>query len=106
MSDCHIEAITKTFDPEALDSAWVAYLAVQGIGCPRCVIRVSNSLLSLEGVLICIFEECTAAVAYDPKLVTPHDLLEAVAVAGNDGHHHYQATVWFNSPLSNALGSY
>jgi hypothetical protein len=32
-----------------------------------------------------------AAVAFEPHRVQISDLLEAVAAAGNDGRHHYQA---------------
>ena len=93
--DCHVEPIEKPLDHEALARAAVTYLTVSGMGCPRCAIRVNNSLLRLDGVLEAnvFLEQGFAAVAYDPDRLKPGDLVQAVAEAGNDGRHHYQARV-------------
>lgn len=93
--NCHIEPFEKPFDQNALESANVVFLAVSGMGCPRCAMRVNNSLLRLDGVLLSevILENGAAAVAYDPAHVTPADLVQAVSDAGNDGRHHYAARV-------------
>lgn len=103
MDYCHIEPIKKSLNREALNRAMVAYLVVRGIGCPHCVVRVHNSLLQLDGVLVCLFEDQTAVVAYDPECVTPPHLIEAVEMAGSDSHHQYQAHLSFNNSLSMML---
>ena len=91
--NCHVEPLEKPLDQAALSTAMVAYLAVRGMGCPRCAMRVHNGLLSLDGVLLAnvFLEEGITVVAYDPDQVAVGDLVMAVASAGNDGRHHYQA---------------
>lgn len=92
---CHLEPFEKPLDQKAVEVADVVYLAVSGMGCPRCAMRVNNSLLRLNGVLLSevIVENGTAAIAYDPAHVTPSDLIRAVLDAGADGHHHYTARI-------------
>lgn len=103
--DCHVEPVQKPLDPCALESADVVYLAVSGMGCPRCATRVNNSLLNLDGVLLSevILENGLAAVAYDPGRVTPADLVRAVSNAGNDGRHHYAARVFLQVSAREAV---
>lgn len=98
--NCHVEPLEKPFDPTALENAMAAYLAVSGMGCPRCALRVQNGLLNLEGVLFAEvqLEDSIAVAAYDPIHVTPENLLAAVAGAGNDGRHHYGATLLQERP--------
>lgn len=108
MGDCHVEAFEKPLERGALAHAETAYLAVSGMGCPRCATRVNNSLLRLDGVLLSeiVLEECLAAVAYDPERVTPADLVQAVADAGNDGRHRYAARLLVQMPAREALRVY
>lgn len=103
--NCHVDPIVKPVDQTALKDAEAAHLAVQGMGCQRCALRVQNGLLRLEGVLIAevVLANNTAAVAYDPVRVQPADLVQAVADAGNDGRHHYTAHVYAQMPASEAL---
>lgn len=91
--DCHVDPLDKPFDQKTLASAAAAYLSVSGMGCANCAMRVRNGLLNLEGVLVAYveLERGLAAAAYDPQRITPDDLVQAVANAGNDGRHHYQA---------------
>jgi copper chaperone CopZ len=105
--ECYVEPLEKPLDEAALESAMAAYLAVGGMGCPRCALRVRNGLLSLEGVLLAdvLLEDCVAVAAYDPNRVTPEDLVQAVANAGNDGRHHYWAQVMAVMPVADALAS-
>ncbi|MBZ0294891.1 MAG: cation transporter [Anaerolineae bacterium] len=93
--NCHVDVLEKPIDREALATAQAAFLAVRGMGCPRCATRVHNGLLQLDGVLLVevTLEIGLAAVAYDPAQVEPPDLVHAVAEAGNDGRHRYQAEV-------------
>ena len=48
-------------------------LAVWGMGCPRCAMRVHNGLLGVDGILLVevILERGMAGVAYDPAQVDP-----------------------------------
>ena len=103
--NCHVEAVEKPLDREALASSQVAFLAVWGMGCPRCAMRVHNGLLRLDGVLLVevMLERGLAGVAYIPAQVEPSDLVHAVAEAGNDGRHHYQAEVVKVVPAAEAL---
>ena len=102
---CHVDPIEKQVDEFALRSAQAAYLSVSGMGCPRCATRVRNGLLLLDGVLLAeiYLENSLAATAYDPQRVTPEEITQAVADAGNDGKHHYRAEVVKILPASEAL---
>jgi copper chaperone CopZ len=103
--DCQVYPVEKSFDPHALENAMAAYLVVQGMGCPRCAIRVRNGLLSLDGVLLAEvqLEQGIAAAAFDPQRVTLDDLITAVASAGNDGRHHYQAELIREAPAMDVV---
>ena len=103
--NCHVEPVEKPLDRTALSTAMVAYLAVWGMGCPRCAMRVRNGLLGLDDVLLAdvFLEEGIAAVAYKPDRVTTEDLVTVVAAAGNDGRHHYRAKVVGQVPAAQVL---
>jgi len=103
--NCHVEPIIKPLDTNALESALVSLMAVSGMGCPRCATRVSNSLLSVDGVLSADvkLEQGVVAAAYDPEQVDTSDLINAVSLAGNDGHHNYQANVLQTTAAPQAL---
>ncbi len=104
----HVEVLEKPLDRSALAHTQVAYLAVSGMGCTRCVTRVNNSLLFLDGVVLSriVLEENLALVAYDPEMVTPLDLIQAVADAGHDGRHRYAARILAQVPPHEALRTY
>ncbi len=104
--NCHVDPLDKPLDQKNLDSAAAAYLAVSGMGCTNCAMRVRNGLLGLEGVLVAYveLESQLAAAAYDPQRVTPEDLVQAVANAGNDGRHHYRAQFIRQVPVEWLLG--
>ncbi len=103
--NCHVEPVEKTVDRAAVEKAQAVYLAVRGMGCPTCAMRVRNSLLSTDGVLLAEIqlEQGVAAVAFDDERVTAEALLHAVAAAGNDGRHHYQAQLIRQMPAAEAL---
>lgn len=103
--NCQIDPIEKPLDRDALSVATVAYLTIGGMGCPRCVMRVRNRLLSLDGVLLAEvqLEQGVAAAAYDTNRVHPNELLWAVAAAGNDGRHHYSAKLIEQVPAKQAI---
>lgn len=93
--NCHVDPLEKPLNRQALASAQAAILAVSGMGCPTCAMRVHNGLLQLDGVLMAqiFLEKGMAAVAFDDQRVSTSDLLRAVGAAGNDGRHHYVAHI-------------
>jgi copper chaperone CopZ len=96
MSDnCHIEPIQKTALDDVIRNADRILLSISGLGCPNCATRVRNGLLTLDGVHAAeiLFNMRMAEVFYDEKKVSIERLVQAVAGAGNDGRHHYQAQV-------------
>ena len=92
-SECHVEPIEKNISPETAAAARSATLAVWGMGCINCANRVRNSLLGLDGVVSTgiDLQRGLAYVDYLPTQVGLHDLILAVAAAGNDGRHEYRA---------------
>ena len=88
---CHVEPVVKQVDQSAVKNAAVAFLAVSGMGCQRCAMRVRTGLLILKGVYKAeiYLEDHLAEVTFNPQVHTPEDLLNAVAAAGNVGHHRY-----------------
>ena len=103
--NCHVEPLEKSVNKAALESAEAAYLAVYGMGCPRCAMRVRNGLLSLEGVYLAevFLDQGVAAAAFDPQRVKPEHLVAAVSGAGNDGRHHYSARLLEQIPAGQVL---
>ena len=92
--NCYVEPIYKnTNSAEQLQKADKATLIVWGMGCQNCATRVRNSILSLEGVygVDVYLNMALAEVIYDREKVNPKELVNAVARAGNDGRHEYQA---------------
>jgi copper chaperone CopZ len=104
-TNCPVEPVEKPLDEAALANASTVYLAVQGMGCPRCAMRVRNGLLGLDGVLAAeiFLAEGLAVTAYDPIRVAASDLIAAITSAGNDGRHHYQAQVIGQAPTASSL---
>lgn len=92
---CSVSAIEKPVDPAALHGSAVAVLRVTGMGCGNCANRVRNGLLGLPGVLAARveLEEGLVRVNFTPNGIELQNLLDAVADAGNDGHHEYRATL-------------
>ena len=92
---CHVEPIQKVACADDLSDARIVALIVRGMGCVNCATRVRNSLLALDGVVSADvdWERELALVDYVPAKTNVDTLLQAVAVAGNDGHHNYYAQV-------------
>lgn len=103
--NCHVDPLKKPLNEDALSKSMVAYLAVGGMGCPTCAMRVKNGLLGLDGVLLVEvqLERGIAAAAYDQNKVNINDLLWAVAASGNDGRHNYSAQFISQIPAEVAL---
>ena len=103
--NCHVEPLEKPLDRKVLASAEVAFLKVTGMGCPNCATRVRNALLRLKGVLYVdvSLARGMAAAAFRSEQVTTGDLAAAVANAGNEAHHHYQARLLDTMPAREAF---
>ncbi|HRQ41568.1 MAG TPA: heavy-metal-associated domain-containing protein [Chloroflexota bacterium] len=91
--NCEVQSLHKKVTMEEYQKTRLALLAVAGMGCPNCAARVGNSLIALYGVTNVVVDHVTgsAQITFNPDLVTFPALLEAVAQAGNDGRHTYQA---------------
>jgi len=91
--NCYVEPINKTTSADQIRKADSALLAVSGMGCENCAMRVRNSLLSLEGVYEAdvYLNMAMAEVSYDSNKVAAGMLVDAVSRAGNDGRHEYRA---------------
>ena len=91
--NCHVEPIRKTATSDEQQTVTTALLAVWGMGCPNCAARVRNSLIALTGVVEAYVDHTAgmAQVNFNPNLTSLPALVEAVAQAGGDGRHEYQA---------------
>ena len=89
---CHVVPLEKIVSPEEQQITRTVSLAVSGMGCSNCAMRVHNGLLALKGVVQVNVSHftATAEVVFNPSLLTVFDLADAVANAGNDGQHRYQ----------------
>ena len=94
-NNCHVEPIQKTALDHVIQSADRILLSISGMGCQNCATRVRNGLLSLEGVhdAEIMLNMGMAEVYFDEKKISAEMLVQAVAEAGNDGRHNYQAQV-------------
>ena len=94
MSDnCYVEPIQKSALDHVIQSADRIMLIISGMGCSNCATRVRNGLLLLDGVhdAEVLLNMRMAEVFFDGKKVTTEMLIQAVAGAGNDARHNYQA---------------
>lgn len=91
--NCHVEPAHKKVTAEEYLNRRTALLAISGMGCPNCAGRVRNSLVALYGVTEAVVDHVTgrAEVTFNPTLISLPALTDAVAGAGNDGRHAYQA---------------
>ena len=91
--NCHVEPIQKTALDHVIQNANRILLSISGMGCPNCATRVRNGLLLLDGVhdAEVMLNMRMAEVYFDEKKVSSAMLIQAVAGAGNDGRHNYQA---------------
>ena len=117
--DCHVDQIQKTVTAEERETVVRALLAVWGMGCPNCAMRVRNSLVMLEGVIDAYVDHTVgvaqvmfnheddgvithvwmdhtvgvAHVMFNPDMLPVSALIQAVARAGNDARHEYRAVL-------------
>jgi len=92
---CHVVRVEKPVDEAALNSSSVAVLAISGMGCPNCALRVRNGLLRQTGVVRThvSFAKRHAWVNFDPGTLSVQDLKDAVAESGLETEHNYEAAV-------------
>ena len=100
-TECRVEALEVEDPPQSLEGAESLLLAVTGMGCPGCAVRVHNQLLRTDGVLAAELdhESVLVRVWHDPGRITPYALCRAVARAGDGTHHDYWAV-----PVRSRLG--
>jgi copper chaperone CopZ len=91
--NCHVDPIQKEPSSEELASNEATSLAIRGMGCPNCAMRVRNSLLALEGVSTAYVDHAIglANVMFNPNMASIADIVKAVSDAGGDGRHEYFA---------------
>jgi copper chaperone CopZ len=92
--NCYVEPVYKELTPaDQLQKADKATLIVWGMGCQNCATRVSNSLLSLDGVfgVDVYLNMAVAEVSYDREKISPTAFAAAISGAGNHGRHEYRA---------------
>jgi len=90
---CHVDPVNKEIQAEERQGASTVGLAVAGMGCPNCAMRVRNSLLRLDGVLEAEVDHLAgrATIFYRPERTSVSAMMEAVRRAGGDGRHEYWA---------------
>lgn len=90
-----VDPVEKKAAPEELLNTAVAYLAIFGMECSVCAVRVRNSLLGIHGVASAEVEYVMRAsrVVFAPGLTTVPVLIDAVARAESNGQHKYRATL-------------
>jgi Cd2+/Zn2+-exporting ATPase/Cu+-exporting ATPase len=90
--NCHVERLDKTPLPDELRETTAVALAVSGMGCPNCAMRVHNSLLGVHGVNRAKVDHANgvALVVFNPTLTDVPALGQAVVLAGGDGRHEYR----------------
>jgi copper chaperone CopZ len=88
---CHVEVFKKQSSPDELANVHSAVLDVRGMGCPRCAQRVQNSLLKVRGIVNADVDHQSgiALVRFNPTMLSPDEMLQAVEAAGGDGKHEY-----------------
>jgi copper chaperone CopZ len=92
---CDIKAIHKTIVDEENKISQVTFLAISGLNCPNCAIRVRNALLNVYGVTDAIIDHIDGLgeVTYNPNLVERERITDIVSKAGGDGIHSYKAMI-------------
>jgi copper chaperone CopZ len=90
---CYVEPLQKVSTADVQKHAELALLAISGMGCPNCAHRVRNSLLALNGVVDAYVDHSAgiAQVSFTPGIHSIDELISAVASAGHDGRHAYNA---------------
>jgi copper chaperone CopZ len=92
---CEIKAIHKTIAEEEKRTTQITFLAISGLNCPNCAIRVRNAFLNTYGVTDAIIDHAAGLgeIIYNPNLVERSSLPEIVSKAGGDGIHSYSARI-------------
>lgn len=92
--NCYVEPLYKNMPSMGqIQNAKQLNLYVSGMGCPNCATRVHNKLIAMDGVfgVDVYLQMALAIVIYDTSVLSPDQLIMAVAQAGNDGKHDYCA---------------
>jgi copper chaperone CopZ len=91
--NCHVDPMQKQPSSEELARIEATSLAIQGMGCPNCAMRVRNSLLAVSGVSTAYVDHMmgSAKIQFNPSMASITELVQAVSDAGGDGRHEYFA---------------
>lgn len=89
--NCHITPIVRIVTDEERATVERVSLAIAGMGCPNCAMRVRNGLVSLKGVIEAQVNHEThlARVEFNPTFVTLDDLVDTVSNASQGTRHNY-----------------
>jgi len=103
-AECFVEPVVKPWDPKRFHEAVVAYLGVSGMGCIGCKMRVHKGLLNLNGVLLANVElqDGSVMALYNPKQVSPSDLIRAIENAAGEDGRRFWAALYFQIPSEQA----
>jgi len=93
MTDCAVTPITDRVSDDDREVADKVHLAVADMGCPNCGNRVRNALMAVDGVLDAEIDVPAGLVTvwFDAERAATHNLVAAVAKAGQGTHHNYLA---------------
>lgn len=85
--------LNKLPDPSEQAVSESILLRIGGMNCGNCANRVRNALLNTYGVTFVTIDQPQGMgeVQFNPALTSPNALIAAVASAGNDGFHNYEA---------------
>lgn len=92
---CDVKAIQKTIAEEEKRTIQITYLAISGLNCPNCAIRVRNAFLNTYGVTDTVIDHTVGLgqITYNPDLIERSSLPDIVTKAGGDGIHSYSARI-------------
>ncbi len=92
---CQITPVQKSISEEEKLTTQVTYLAISGLNCPNCALRVKNALLNKFGVIDALIDHADGLgeVIFNPDIIHRSDLVNIVSNAGNDGTHSYSAII-------------
>ena len=92
---CQITPVHKSITEEEKLTTLVTYLAISGLNCPNCALRVKNALMNEYGVIDALIDHADGLgeITFNPNLIEKSKLLKIISSAGGDGVHSYSAII-------------
>ncbi len=92
---CQITPVHKSITEEEKMNTQVTYLAISGLNCPNCALRVKNALMNEYGVIEALIDHADGMgeITFNPEIINRSDLVNIISKAGNDGTHSYSAII-------------